>query len=264
MQFNHWNLGHQNQGDVVVVNISGNAANVRLLDSTNFQNYKSGRRHNYYGGLMTRSPAEIPIPRSGTWHVAVDMQGLRGQSRASVQVVPREARQPLPQYRPPSLEPIARAMADRSPSPPATDETVTVREYDVFISHAAEDKDEIVRPLANALRASGLTVWYDEFELAIGDSLRRKIDAGIAHSKFGIVVLSAHFFAKGWPQYELDGITTMSVSGKQGILPIWHKLTKAQVIAESPSLADKVARNTADFTIEEIADEIANVIQQQT
>ena len=50
MQFNHWNLGHRSQGDVVVVNISGNAANVRLLDSTNFQNYKSGRRHNYYGG----------------------------------------------------------------------------------------------------------------------------------------------------------------------------------------------------------------------
>ena len=137
-----------------------------------------------------------------------------------------------------------------------------LKEYDVFISHAAEDKDEVVRPLANALRALGLSVWYDEFELTIGDSLRRKIDTGIAHSRFGIAVLSDHFFAKGWPQYELDGITTMSVSGKQGILPIWHNLTKAQVIAESPSLADKVARNTADFTVEEIAEEIARVIQR--
>ena len=262
MQFNHWNLGHQNRGDIVVVNISGSAANVRLLDSTNFQNYKSGRRHNYYGGLMTRSPAEIPIPHSGSWNVAIDMQGLRGQSRASVRVIPAEARQPLPRYQPPSLEPIARAMADRPSGPPDRDGTVVLKEYDVFISHAAEDKGEIVRPLANALRASGLTVWYDEFELAIGDSLRRKIDAGIARSKFGVVVLSTHFFAKGWPQYELDGITTMSVSGKQAILPIWHKLTKAQVIAESPSLADKVARNTADSTIEEIADEIAQVIRR--
>ena len=263
MQFNHWNLGYQNQGDIVVVNISGNAANVRLLDSTNFQNYKSGRRHNYYGGLMTQSPAEIPIPRSGNWHVAIDMQGLRGQSRASVTVVPREARQPLPRYQPPSLEPIAQAMADRPPDLPDNGGAVPLKEYDVFISHAAEDKDEIVRPLANALKAAGLTVWYDEFELSIGDSLRRKIDAGIAHSRFGIVVLSVPFFAKGWPQYELDGITTMSVSGQQGILPIWHKLTKAQVIAESPSLADKVARNTADFTVEEIADEIAQVIQRR-
>ena len=77
-------------------------------------------------------------------------------------------------------------------------------------------------------------------------------------------MLSAPFFAKGWPQYELDGITTMSVSGQQAILPIWHKLTKAQVIEESPSLADKVARNTADFTVEEIAEEIAQVIRRQT
>ena len=262
MRFNHWSLGHRNQGDIIVVTISGNAANVRLLDSTNFQNYKSGRRHNFHGGLITRSPAEIPIPRSGSWHVAIDMQGLRGQSRASVSVVPREARQPLPRYQPPSLEPIAQAMADRPSALSDSDGSIPLKEYDVFISHAGEDKDEVVRPLANALKASGLTVWYDEFELSIGDSLRRKIDTGIAHSRFGIVVLSSHFFAKGWTQYELDGITTMSVSGKQAILPIWHNLTKAQVIAESPSLADKVARNTADFTIEEIAEEIAQVIQR--
>lgn len=262
MRFNHWSLGHRNWGDVVVVTVSGNAANVRLLDSSNFQSYKSGRQHRYYGGLITRSPAEIPVPHSGSWHVTVDMQGLRGQSRASVRVVPAEARQPLPRYQPPSLEPMARAMADRPPGPPEEDSTVVLKEYDVFISHAAEDKDEVVRPLANALRALGQTVWYDEFELTIGDSLRRKIDTGIAHSRFGIVVLSVHFFAKGWPQYELDGITTMSVSGKQGILPIWHNMTKAQVIAESPALADKVARNTADFTVEEIAEEITRVIQR--
>ena len=262
MQFNHWDLGHRNRGDIVVVNISGNAANVRLLDSSNFQNYKSGRRHHYYGGLMTRSPAEIPIPHSGNWHVAIDMQGLRGQSRTGVRVIPAEARQPLPRYQPPSLEPIAQAMAVRPPELSHENGTMQAKEYDVFISHATEDKDEIVRPLAHALRSLGLTVWYDEFELAIGESLRRKIDAGIAHSKFGIVVLSTHFFAKGWPQYELDGITTMSMSGEQGVLPIWHNLTKAQVIAESPSLADKVARSTADFTIEEIAEEIARVIHR--
>ena len=88
MDFNHWDLGHCNRGDVVVVNISGNASNVRLLDSTNFQKYKSGRQYRCYGGTVTQSPAEIPIPHSGSWHVAIDMQGLRGQSRASVEVVP--------------------------------------------------------------------------------------------------------------------------------------------------------------------------------
>jgi hypothetical protein len=110
------------------------------------------------------------------------------------------------------------------------------QEYDVFISHASEDKASVVRPLAHALRSLGLGVWYDEFELRIGDSLRRKIDRGLANSRFGIVVLSQWFFAKGWPNYELDGLVTRAGSGEQILLPIWHNVSKDEVIKCSPSL----------------------------
>jgi hypothetical protein len=130
----------------------------------------------------------------------------------------------------------------------------------VFISHASEDKDSIVRPLAHALREAGLKVWYDEFELRIGDSLRRKIDRGLANSRFGVVVLSQSFFGKGWPNYELDGLVTRAVSGEQVLLPVWHNVSKEEVIRYSPSLADKLARNTAMHTVIEIATEIAEVI----
>ncbi|MBA7526389.1 hypothetical protein ES705_18551 [subsurface metagenome] len=65
---------------------------------------------------------------------------------------------------------------------------------------------------------------------------------------------------KGWTNYELDGIITKAVSGEQIVLPIWHNITKKEVIDFSPSLADKLARNTAAFTVEEIATEIADVI----
>lgn len=135
------------------------------------------------------------------------------------------------------------------------------REYDVFISHASEDKEEIVRELAHALDAHDLRVWYDEFTLRIGDSLRRKIDLGLAKSQFGIVVLSKAFFEKGWTNYELDGLVTRAVTGDQVLLPIWHKVTKSEVIEFSPSLADKLARNTATHTVEDIANEIAELIQ---
>jgi hypothetical protein len=135
------------------------------------------------------------------------------------------------------------------------------KDYDVFISHASEDKDAVVRPLAKQLRDHGLEVWYDEFELRIGDSLRRKIDGGIARSRFGIVVLSKPFFAKGLPAYELDGLVTMAVSGRQVLLPLWHEISKDEVGAASPSLADKVAHRTADYTIDEIASEIASVVR---
>lgn len=137
------------------------------------------------------------------------------------------------------------------------------KEYDVFISHASEDKNEVARPLAEALRNNGLSVWYDEFELKIGDSLRRKIDKGIANSNFGIIVISRDFINKGWTNYELDGLITRAVNGEQTMLPIWHNITKQEVINYSPSLADKLARSTIDFTVEEIADEIADLIYER-
>lgn len=134
------------------------------------------------------------------------------------------------------------------------------KEYDVFISHASEDKDDVAKPLAEALISNGLSVWYDEFELRIGDSLRRKIDKGIANSNFGVIVISRDFISKGWTNYELDGLITRAVNGEQTMLPIWHNVTKREVINYSPSLADKLARSTAEFTVEEIADEIADLI----
>jgi TIR domain-containing protein len=134
-------------------------------------------------------------------------------------------------------------------------------QYDVFISHATDDKEDVVRPLANALVAMGLHVWYDEFSLKWGDSLRKKIDAGLANSRFGLVVLSHAFFAKDWPQYELDGLVTREMTGQQLILPLWHRITKNEILERSPSLVDKVARNTTDYSIEELATEIAEVIR---
>jgi phosphoribosylaminoimidazole carboxylase (NCAIR synthetase) len=99
--------------------------------------------------------------------------------------------------------------------------------------------------------------------LRIGDSLRQKIDKGLANSRVGLVVLSPSFIDKGWTNYELDGIVTRAVSGEQILLPIWHNITKQQVVDFSPSLADKVARSTATHTTEEIASEIAELIQSK-
>ncbi|OBF14824.1 molecular chaperone Tir [Mycobacterium kubicae] len=257
MQFIDIDLGRCGRGDIAEVVLSA-GANVRLMDQSNFSRYRNGQEHRYHGGLARQSPVRLAIPSSGYWHVAVDMQGLRGSVRANGRRIPNQLLQPLPPIREhrPTLRNIADNIAAAMP-----DLLAAERDFDVFVSHASEDKDEIVRPLAEALRRRGLDVWFDEFELKIGDSLRRKIDTGIARSRFGIVVLSPSFFAKGWPQYELDGLVTMSVSGSQVLLPLWHGISKDEVKRQSPSLADKVALRTADYTIEEIAAEITSVIQ---
>ncbi len=109
------------------------------------------------------------------------------------------------------------------------------RQHDAFISHASEDKDDFVRPLVEALEASGFDIWYDEFSLKVGDSLRRSIDLGLSNSRYGIVVLSGAFFDKNWPQYELDGLVAKEMEGHKVILPIWHKVSKDEVMRYSPS-----------------------------
>jgi hypothetical protein len=135
-------------------------------------------------------------------------------------------------------------------------------EYDVFVSHASEDKDEIATPLAERLRNRGLQVWFDAFELQVGDSLRRKIDHGLARSTFGVVILSQHFFAKEWPLIELDGLSAKAVeSDEPMILPIWHHISKEEVLAKSPTLAGVMALNTALMTIDEIVDALVQRVR---
>ena len=105
-----------------------------------------------------------------------------------------------------------------------------------------------------------MRVWYDESTLKVGDSLRRKIDHGLARSRYGIVVLSSAFFIKNWPQYELDGMVAREMDGRKVILPIWHKVSKSEVLNFSPTLADKVAINSSISSMDEIVSQILEVV----
>jgi TIR domain len=112
---------------------------------------------------------------------------------------------------------------------------------DCFVCHASEDKDAVARPLADALRGRDYAVWFDEFELGLGDSLRRKIDEGLTNSRFGVVILSRKFFKKEWPQRELDGLAAReTASGEKLILPVWHEIDRAFLARKSPTLADRL------------------------
>jgi hypothetical protein len=128
------------------------------------------------------------------------------------------------------------------------------KEWDVFISHASEDKDDFVRPLAQALAQLGVKVWYDEFTLVVGDSLSRSIDRGLTASTYGIVIISPSFIEKKWPERELRGLVAREIEEEQKvILPIWLGVTKDQVLEFSPPLADTIAIRTEGMSAEEIS-----------
>ena len=135
---------------------------------------------------------------------------------------------------------------------------------DLFISHASEDKDDFVRPLVHALVEEGLQVWFDEFELHIGDSLRQKIDEGLRRSRYGLVVFSPTFFEKHWTQYEMDGLIAKQMAGERVILPVWHRLTRDEIAQQGPSLTDIISLNSSTDSAEVIASKVAAVVKRST
>ena len=136
--------------------------------------------------------------------------------------------------------------------------------YDAFVSHASEDKESFVNDLVDALRTHGLRIWYDAYELKIGDSLRESIDRGLLSSQYGIVILSPSFFAKDWPKNELEGlIARQSIDGVKVILPIWHDIDAARVAQVSPILAGRLAAKSSDG-LGKVVQELLSVIRPQT
>ena len=120
----------------------------------------------------------------------------------------------------------------------------------------------MARPLAKSLRERGYDVWFDEFELDVGDSLREAIDQGLAASRFGVVVLSERFFEKNWTKRELDGLVAREVVGDDRvILPVWHGIDEQFLIEVSPPLADRVAVRSA-VGIEEMVNRIVRAMDR--
>jgi hypothetical protein len=119
-------------------------------------------------------------------------------------------------------------------------------DWDAFISYASEDKEPVAEPLARGLKGAGLSVWYDQFELRLGDRLFRSISNGLSRSKYGVVVLSPAFFKKHWPLLELDALAQKEEMGQKVILPVWHNVTAKIVRKHSPLLADRIAIRWSD------------------
>ena len=134
------------------------------------------------------------------------------------------------------------------------------QKWDVFVSYASEDREAVARPLAVLLTQLGLRVWYDEMELRVGDRLRRRIDEGLAKCRYGVVIFSASFPSKHYPQLELDGLLQREQDGKDLILPLWRDIEAEDVRKFSPTLADRFAVKWQDG-IHAVATELVRVVR---
>jgi hypothetical protein len=146
------------------------------------------------------------------------------------------------------------------PSPPGDSVSASPRP-DLFISHASEDKGTVAEPLARILSRLGCVVWYDSFQLTLGDSLREEIDKGLRNCRYGVVILSPQFFAKNWPRRELNALLALEdADAKKRILPVWHNVDQKAIALESPLLADRLGVSTK-AGLEQVAHQILQVVR---
>lgn len=112
-----------------------------------------------------------------------------------------------------------------------------------FISHDSRDKKIIAKPLAIGLSLRSCPVWYDEYSLKVGDSLRESIEKGIKEVKKCIIIITTNFLNNpGWSKKEFNSIFTREmIFNERIVLPIWFNVDKKDVYNYSPSLADTVA-----------------------
>jgi tetratricopeptide (TPR) repeat protein len=132
--------------------------------------------------------------------------------------------------------------------------------WDIFISHASEDKTGFVRPLADVLSRQGLNVWLDDTSISPGDDIRQRIDEGLTRSRCAVVVLSPAFFEKPWAQKELGGLVMLGVAGRTRLLPILYQMDPSELLTRSPMLAGHAVIRS-DSGVEAIAAEIIRALQ---
>jgi len=113
----------------------------------------------------------------------------------------------------------------------------------VFVCHASEDKDAIVRPLVEAFNEVGISCWYDVAEIKWGDSVTAKVSHGLRVSRYVVVVISPASAGKHWPERELNAVLNQEAStGEMKVLPllVGTPQERHEVMAKYPLLNDKM------------------------
>jgi hypothetical protein len=129
--------------------------------------------------------------------------------------------------------------------------------WDAFISHAGEDKEDFAEPLAKELEDLGLNVWYDDFELSVGDDIPSEIKRGLSDSDYGIVVLSERFFDKNWPEEELNALIQRDIAeSNKVILPVCFDISPTDVQSHDPLLSKRYLISGDSSSVSEVAEEL--------
>jgi len=108
-------------------------------------------------------------------------------------------------------------------------------------------------------------VWFDKTNLEWGDDLRASIDRGLTACRYGIVVFSQAFLRKKkWTEYELNSLFAFEQPGKKVILPIWHGITRDDLLEYGAAFADRLAKVSSSDSYKDIAESVLGLLGRST
>lgn len=280
MKFSVYDLGEMDPGHVVEVRLTA-PANVRLMNADNFSKYRQGQVHKYLGGHVSSSPYRMLVPRRDHWYVTIDLGGLAGACKHSVQVLAgvlpeappsapmpgaaasTQSRNALPGFSAPSTRTSPQEQSEMT-VPHQQAETMGapahICEFDVFIAHVPEDRDALATPLAKALGKRGYKVRYKDFAIDAETNLRKCVGSGLHRGRLGLLVISRGLLRTARSSYEICYLLE-NAGAKGTLMPLWHDITKQEIFEYSRLIAGFPAHSTATETISEIADEISKKLR---
>ena len=111
---------------------------------------------------------------------------------------------------------------------------------DVFLCHATKDKEQFVRPFAEALAKRGISYWLDEAEIGWGDRVSAKMDEGLRNSRFVILFLGRNFLEREWPEDEMRAVLQREKHEARKILLPLILDSERKVCEAYPLIADRM------------------------
>jgi hypothetical protein len=253
MQYLLYDLGTVVAGGTVEVSL-GYAANVLILNEENYAFYQENKPRRFMGGYIERSPYKAALPETGHWFVIIDSGSFFSKIRASVRFLPTGGDAVV-------VEPaICERTFDKNIVVKNFAEAVKRYKLRAFILHYYKDRDNMALPLAQALEAEGLPVFFDDFMLEPGDDLEDRIRNGITKYKFGIVILSRAFVRIGWQAAGIRCLYDELSSEYKDIYPVWHNITKNDLANFLPAFERFIPDKPGDGGIPAIVRDVTGLL----
>ena len=130
---------------------------------------------------------------------------------------------------------------------------------DIFLCHAWDDRRGVATELHNLLEAQGVSVWFSERDVILGQPFLREIDRGLAKSRTGLVLVTPALLkrvdSRGVSDKELSELIARDL-----LIPVVHKTTYDELRKVSPLLASRNGLDTADDSLTDVAAKIAELV----